>query len=136
MLENEHNIFQSPSELTYQSLRMRNQRSLPLHQCGRKPIKSFIKSITGCSTTCLNIPLTIRWAKSMQTKFIGHLSSTHSVRKILLVSENTVGRQGVRQHLRSSWAITRTTNTRWFAIRTTSFMVICCLIFHTHVFSQ
>ena len=61
---------------------------LPLNQCGRKPVKTLIKTIAGCSTTCLNVPLTIRWAKSVQTKFVSHLGSAHSVRKILLVGEN------------------------------------------------
>mmetsp|Transcript_16073 Transcript_16073/g.26848 ORF Transcript_16073/g.26848 Transcript_16073/m.26848 type:complete len:253 (+) Transcript_16073:59-817(+) len=64
------------------------RRLLPLHQCSRKPVETFVKTITGCSTTGLNVPLTIGWAESVQSKLISHLSSAHGIWKILLVGEN------------------------------------------------
>jgi hypothetical protein len=60
---------------------------LSLDQCGRKPVKTFVKTITGCGTTGLDVPLTVRRTKSMQSELISHLSSAHSVWKILLVGK-------------------------------------------------
>jgi hypothetical protein len=61
---------------------------LSLHQCGREPVKTFVQTITGGSTASLNVPLAVTRTKSVQTKFISHFGSTHSIREILLVGKD------------------------------------------------
>ena len=60
---------------------------LPLNKSGGKPVKTLIKTVSGGSTTCLDVPLAVRWAKTVKSKLISHFGSTHGIWKILFVSE-------------------------------------------------
>ena len=74
---------------------------LSLDQCGRKPVQTFVKTITGSSATRLNVPLTVRRTESVQSKLVRHFCRAHGVGKILFVGkyqENGVAQFVFVQH--------------------------------------
>ena len=61
---------------------------LPLNKSCREPVKTLVKTVSGRGTTGLDVPLTVRRAKSVQSKLVGHLRGTHRIWKILFVGKH------------------------------------------------
>jgi len=57
-----------------------------LSKRARKPFQTFVKTISGGSTSGLDVPGTL--SQAMKTQLVGNLGSVHGIGQILLVGEN------------------------------------------------
>ena len=63
-------------------------RLLSLDERGGQPVKSLVETVPSGGTARLDVPLTVRRAEPVQSKFVRHFGGAHGVWQILLVGKD------------------------------------------------